>query len=53
MLKENAETATLLLFLDSLFPKSFIERKIEGTGKEEEDLRSYWMTLRKIDDIRN
>ena len=27
--------------------KDVIEEKIEGTESEEEDVRSYWMTLRK------
>jgi len=27
--------------------------KREGMGKEEEDVSSYWMTLREIYDIRN
>jgi hypothetical protein len=31
----------------SCFPKHAIEGKIEVTGEEEEDLSSYWMTLRK------
>jgi uncharacterized protein YcgI (DUF1989 family) len=33
--------------------KNVIERKIEGTGHEEEDVRSYSITLRKLKDTGN
>jgi hypothetical protein len=33
--------------------KHVIERKVKGRGDEEEDLSSYWMTLRKREDTGN
>jgi hypothetical protein len=57
MWKANRKTATLLILLDGLFATTDTNERCflwgkKNTDHKEEDVSSYWMTVRKIyDDV--